>query len=191
MKTLQLAAIISAVIIYIIVMLIILIPSHPPCNGNTLPNGTCVGIPVKPQNFTMHTASSHRGILPPIDLIFEGYSGQPLIYVHKGETKVIDIVANITKSNSTVYLSNFSVKPKCNIVYIPDQCVPQGMSVSLSNSMITSTQHLQLVIKVSQNMTAGKYIYGIFATSELPMTTSPDNLKYSKMLWNYFIWIED
>lgn len=135
--------------------------------------------------------SSQVGIFPSVDLIFDDYSGQPLIYVHRGETKIVDIIANITKPNSTIYLKNFNVNPECNGINIPHQCILHGMSISLSNDVITSTQHLQLIIKVPQNMTNGKYLYGISATAEPSLASSPDDLKYSKMLWNYFIWVED
>lgn len=135
--------------------------------------------------------SSQIRIFPSVDLIFDGYSGQPLIYVHRGETKIVDIIANLTKSNSTVYLENFNVNKECDGIDIQSQCVPHGMSISLSNDVITSTQHLQLIIKVPQNMTAGKYVYGISATAEPSLASSPDDIKYSKMLWNYFIWVED
>jgi hypothetical protein len=138
-----------------------------------------VGASLVPTQYSGGIAKAGAKSLPappePFSIAVNGHTEISTVTVKRGETAQIDVLVTPKISDITGNIHVQSVLPMCGTSSAHIQCIPQGISASISENTVSAAKHMVLTINAAQDMPTGTYAYEVVtdAMMHLPDQSAP------------------
>ncbi|WP_158435214.1 hypothetical protein [Nitrososphaera viennensis] len=111
----------------------------------------------------------------PFSIVVNGHTEISTVTVKRGETAQIDVLVSPKMLGITGNVYVQSVLPVCGTSNLHIDCIPQGITASISENTVSAAKHLVLTVNAAQDMPTGTYAYEVVSDTmmNLPDQSSP------------------